>query len=163
MSNLQDGPGQDLYRHEKTHVWQNRAFGPLCTLTYVGWMVVWVIPAVIAGVILKGVSGLGAGPNNWCYFNNPWETWAYAVQGVPRTDIDGVDDDDRKMIWPSKYVIAWSIPYFALATVLAILVVVLVWSAPPPPHKSNQPAHRPHAQLPFDDVSTNVDEDTALG
>ena len=162
MSNLQDGPDQDLYRHEKTHVWQNRAFGPLYTLTYVGWMVVWVIPAVIAGIIIKGVSGLFAGPNNWCYFNNPWETWAYAVQGVPRTDIDGVDDNDRKMIWPAKYVIAWSIPYFALATVLAMLIVVCVWSAPPPPNKSKQPAHRSHAQLSLHGVSTGVDEDMAL-
>jgi len=164
MSNLQDGPGQDLYRHEKTHVWQNRAFGPLYTLTYVGWMVVWVVPAIIAGVIIKGVSGLFAGPNNWCYFNNPWETWAYAVQGVARTNIDGVDDDDRKMIWPAKYVIAWSIPYFALATVLAILIVISVWSgAPPPPNKSHPPARRSQIQPHFDAVSNEVDGQSAVG
>jgi len=164
MSNLQDGPGQDLYRHEKTHVWQNRTFGPLYTLTYVGWMVVWVVPAIIAGVIIKGVSGLFAGPNNWCYFNNPWETWAYAVQGVARTNIDGVDDDDRKMIWPAKYVIAWSIPYFALATVLAILIVISVWSgAPPPPNKSHPPARRSQIQPHFDAVSNEVDGQSAVG
>jgi hypothetical protein len=122
-----------------------------------------VIPAVIAGVIIKGVSGLFAGPNNWCYFNNPRETWAYAVQGTPRTNIDGVDDQDRKMIWPAKYVIAWSIPYFALATVLAVLVVVSVWSAPPPGKKSNQPAHRPHAKLVFDGVSTGLAGSGAVG
>lgn len=164
MSNLQDGPGADLYRHEKTHVWQNRAFGPLYTLTYLGWMVSWVVPAVIAGVIVRGIAGVFAGPNNWCYFNNPWETWAYAVQGAERTNIGGVSDDDRKMIWPAKYVIAWSIPFFAIATVLAVLIVVSVWNGPPPaPHKSNQPAHRSHAQVSFDAVSPDLCEHKALG
>ena len=118
------------------------------TLTYVGWIVVWVIPAVIVGIVTKGISGFFAGPNNWCYFNNPWETWAYAVQGAARTSIDGVDDKDRKMIWPAKYVIAWSIPFFALATLLAILAVISVWNGDEPPqNKTNSSAHRPRAQL----------------
>jgi len=149
MSNLAEAPGGDLYRHEKTHVWQSRAFGPLYTLTYVAWMAVWAIPAVIAGITVKGLAGLFSGPNNWCYFNNPWETWAYAVQGAARTDIDGVDENDRKMIWPAKFVIAWSVPFFVLATVLAVLAVVSIWggSAAPPRNKSNTPARRPHAQL----------------
>ena len=110
-----EGHGGDLYRHERTHVWQNRAFGPFYTLTYVGWILVWVIPAVIAGIITRGISGIVRGPNNWCYFNNPWETWAYAVQKAERTNIQGVDDDDRKMIWPARYVIAWAIPFFLAA------------------------------------------------
>jgi hypothetical protein len=148
MSNLDKGPGDDLYRHEKTHVWQNRAFGPMYTLTYVGWMLVWIIPALIAGVVKKGASGLFAGPNNWCYFNCPWETWAYAVQGVPRTNIEGVDETDKKMIWPAKYVIAWAIPFFAIALFLAILTVASAWggSTPPPSKKTNGPAHGHRAQ-----------------
>jgi hypothetical protein len=163
MSNLEYGPSNDLYRHEKTHVWQNRAFGPLYTLTYLGWIVVWVVPAVIAGIIVEGIAGVAHGPNNWCYFNNPWETWAYAVQGAERTSIDGVSDDDRKMIWPAKYVIAWSIPFFAIASALAVLIVVSAWTAPPPPsHKSKQPAHRPHAQLFFDGVAPGTHEDKAI-
>lgn len=146
MSNLSDGPGKDLFRHERTHVWQNRGFGPFFTLTYVGWMLVWIVPAAVAGVIVKGIGGIVAGPNNWCYFNNPWETWAYAVQGVPRTNIDGVDDGDKKMIWPAKYVIAWSIPYFAIVTALAIFIVFSVWTAEAPaPHKSHHPTR--HSQV----------------
>jgi hypothetical protein len=146
MSNLDRSPGDDLYRHEKTHVWQNRAFGPMYTLTYVGWMLVWVIPALIVGIAKKGVAGLFAGPNNWCYFNCPWETWAYAVQGAPRTNIEGVDDIDRKMIWPAKYVIAWAIPFFALALFLAGLAVASAWSGPSPAKKAGSaPKHRAQA------------------
>jgi hypothetical protein len=148
MSNLTEGPGADLYRHERTHVWQSRAFGPMYTLTYAAWMLVWLIPAIVAGIIVEGAIGLVKGPNNWCYFCNPWETWAYAVQGVARTDIDGVSEDDKKMIWPAKFVIAWSVPFFALATVLAVLAVVSVWGASAPSRsKPNTPGRRPHAQL----------------
>jgi len=140
MSNLSEPPGQDLYRHERTHVWQNRAFGPLYTLTYIGWMILWAIPAMIAGVVVKGISGVFAGPNNWCYFNNPWETWAYAVQGAERTDIDGVDDDDRKMIWPARFVIAWAVPFFVACLAVSAFTVYHVWGAPAPPqHKTNSP------------------------
>jgi hypothetical protein len=138
MSNLDVGPpdeeghGSDLYRHERTHVWQNRAFGPLYTLTYVAWILVWVIPAVIVGIVVRGISGIVKGPNNWCYFNNPWEVWAYAVQGSARTDINGVDDEDRKMIWPAHYVIAWAIPFFMVALGLSLFTVYEVWLTPAP-------------------------------
>jgi len=148
MSNLDEPPGGNLYRHERTHVWQNRAFGPMYTLTYVAWMVIWFVPAVVAGIAVQGAIGLVKGPNNWCYFNNPWETWAYAVQGAQRTGIDGVTADDCKMIWPAKFVIAWSVPFFAVATVLAVLTFITVWGGSAPAQKkSNPPARRPHAHL----------------
>jgi hypothetical protein len=156
MSNLDEAPGPEshLYYHERTHVWQGRAFGPMYTLTYVAWTLVWLIPAVVAGIAVEGVVGLVKGPNNWCYLNNPWEAWAYAVQGAARTSIDGVTDDDRKMIWPAKFVIAWSVPFFALAAFLAALTVVTVWGASAPPQKkAKTPAPRPHAQLAPDNLS----------
>lgn len=128
MSNLNDPRGGDLYRHEKTHVWQNRAFGPLYTLTYLGWFVVWLIPAAIAGLIVQGPRGIWAGPNDWCYFNNPWEAWAYAVQGVPRTSIVGVEALDQKMIWPPKFVVAWAVPFYLVAIALAVLAVGFAWA-----------------------------------
>src|SRR6185369_300540 len=53
MSNLDVAPGKDPYKHEIVHVWQNRLFGPFYTLTYIGWLVVWVIPGAIAGLIAK--------------------------------------------------------------------------------------------------------------
>jgi hypothetical protein len=150
MSDLHYGPTDNLYRHERTHVWQNRAFGPLFTLTYISWMLVWLIPAMIAGVIVKGASGLGKGPERWCYFNNPWETWAYGVQGADRATVGNPDDGDKRLTWPIKYVIAWAIPFFLVATALSIFAVVSVWlqatkPVSPPhtaPHKSVQPT--PH-------------------
>ena len=127
MSNLSEAPGADLYRHERTHVWQNRGFGPMYTLTYLGWMAVWLVPSMIAAWIKAGFLRIFSGPNDWCYFNNPWETWAYAVQNAERTNIIGVDAEDQKLIWPAKWVIAWSIPFFLVATLLAALVVNSVW------------------------------------
>jgi hypothetical protein len=144
MSNLSEPPGKCLFKHERTHVWQNRAFGPLYTLTYIGWAVVWAIPAVIAGVVVKGISGVVAGPNNWCYFNNPWETWAYAVQGAERTGIDGVDDYDRKMIWPARFVIAWAVPFFVVCLALSAFTVYHVWGAPAPTTQHKTTSHPKH-------------------
>jgi hypothetical protein len=142
MSNLADPPGADLYRHERTHVWQNRAFGPLYTLTYVGWMLVWVIPSVIAGIAVLGITGVVKGPNNWCYFNNPWEAWAYAVQGAERTNIDGVSDGDRKMIWPARFVVAWAIPFFVISVALSVFMILRVWGSSP------SSTHDARAQVP---------------
>ncbi len=146
MSNLADPPGADLYRHERTHVWQDRAFGPLYTLTYIAWMLVWLIPSVIAGIGVIGASGIVRGPNNWCYFNNPWEAWAYAVQGAERTNIDGVADDDRKMIWPVRFVVAWAIPFFLICFGLSAFTAYRVWGmSAPAPHGTSmkQPAKSP--------------------
>jgi hypothetical protein len=61
------------------HIWQNRIFGPIFTVTYVVWMVV--------GAIVGGVIGIFVN-QDWtqsiedvAYRDNPWETWAYDVGG----------------------------------------------------------------------------------
>ena len=133
MSNLTDPEGSDLYRHERLHVWQNRAFGPLYTLTYVGWVIVWVIPSLIVGIAKFGLSGIRSGPTDWCYFNNPWEAWAYSVQGADRTNIQGVGEDDRQLIWPGRFVVAWAIPFFLICLGLSTFTAYQVWMAPTPP------------------------------
>ena len=149
MSNLDEAPGGDLFRHERTHVWQGRGFGPIYTLSYLGWIVLWVVPSVVAGVIKMGVSGIVKGPNDWCYFNNPWEAWAYAVQGADRTTIQGVDEDDQKMIWPVRFVVAWAIPFFLVCLGLSSFTAYKVWGEPAPvAHTQTQhvtvPAHPPN-------------------
>lgn len=125
MSNLKRQPGDGLYNHERTHSWQNRIFGPLFVLTYMAWMAVWVIPGMIAGLIV------GAGPfqgaEKWCYFNNPWEAWGYAVQGESRASVGGNSDEERRLIWPAIFVILWAIPFFGLSTVAFVFVVNGVW------------------------------------
>ena len=125
ISNLNDlSHNVDLFRHERTHVWQCRGFGPMYSLTYLGWMGVWLIPAMIAGGIVK--AGVGQGVEKWCYFNNPWEAWAYAVQKEQRRDF-GENDEQKRLIWPPIFVILWAIPFYGLATLLAVYMVAKVW------------------------------------
>jgi hypothetical protein len=85
MSNLKRAPGTPLYRHERTHVLQSRVFGPLYTVSYLGWMAVAVLPAALLSAVLKPRASRVEGV---CYFSNPWEVWAYVVQrkavGEPR-------------------------------------------------------------------------------
>jgi len=142
MSDLTNGPGEDLYRHEMTHVWQDRIFGPMYTLTYLGWMVFWLVPSLIFGVIKVGTSGFASGPKVWCYFNNPWEVWAYKVQGADRKDIGGVTDDDKKLMWPAWLVLLWSILFAVAATILAALTVQSIW-IDQPPHPPTKQTHQP--------------------
>jgi hypothetical protein len=123
-SNLSDGPGTALFSHERTHVWQNRIFGPLFSLSYIGWLVVWLLPGLIAGVVV------GAGPfqgvEKWCYFNNPWEAWGYAVQKQARPAF-GQTPQEQRLIWPNIFVILWSIPFFGVVLFCFWLVVSKAW------------------------------------
>jgi hypothetical protein len=116
MSNLRDAPGVPLYHHERTHVWQNRAFGPLFTLTYLGWMAIWVIPGAIAAMVTKDAEAI----QSWCYYNNPWETWAYLVGAGPRTG-------RHPLIWGDIVILLLSIPFFAGAIAFMVWIVAEVF------------------------------------
>ena len=121
MSNLNTGPGSadpGPYRHERTHVWQNRVFGPLFTLSYLGWMAIWIIPAAIAAIVTRDVSAIEA----WCYFNNPWELWGFKVGHQSRTG-----PDRPKLVWGNLAVLILSILYFAGVVPLMIWIVLQVW------------------------------------
>jgi hypothetical protein len=116
MSNLPDAPGVPLYHHERTHVWQNRAFGPLFSLSYLGWMALWLIPGVIAAIVTKD----GEAIQSWCYYNCPWETWAYLVGAGPRTG-------RHPLIWGDIVILLISIPFFAGAIALMVWIALAVW------------------------------------
>jgi hypothetical protein len=122
MSNLSDGRGTALFRHELTHVWQNRFGGPLYTLSYLAWMVLMFIPGLIAGA---AGPGFGQGIEQWCYFNNPWEAWGYKVQhdhgGGTRTNFG-------TMVWSDALVLGISVPFFLLflGSFVAIVSAVLL-------------------------------------
>lgn len=115
MSNLKDGPGVDLWNHETTHVWQNRIFGPLFTLTYLGWMVLLAVPGAIAGLVTK--VGLVEGIRKWSYYNNFWEWWGYKNGG----------GRSGPLVWSDALVIILSIIYFIIVGILAVMVVLRVW------------------------------------
>lgn len=119
MSNTEvaDVPGSDLFTHERWHVWQNRIFGPFFTLSYVGWMIVWLVPAAVAGL------ATGAGPGKavqaWCYSSNPWEVWAYSSTG---DEYRGTND--KKLLWPPVAVIAAALPVYALFLFVGYVAVM---------------------------------------
>jgi hypothetical protein len=69
-------PSTDLFKHESLHIWQNRILGPLFWFSYVGWMIVSFIPALVAGLI---GSKVGDALTWWTYFDNPWEVMAYGI------------------------------------------------------------------------------------
>lgn len=122
MSNNGHGPGTALYAHEHVHVWQNRAFGPFFTLTYLGWIVLFFIPGLIAG----RATGDGAwkGVEQLCYFNNPWEAWAYRTGyhhgGGARTSWG-------RLVWNDGIVLVFSLIYFGGVIGLSGLIVSAVW------------------------------------
>jgi hypothetical protein len=113
MSNLRAGAG-DLVDHEFLHVIQNRFFGPLFTLTYVGWMAVMLLPALVVG-LFKGSPGQTV--EGWCYANNPWEAWAYAVGG----------GRDPKQVWGAAVMAVVTVIFFLGAVAAAVWVVKQVW------------------------------------
>lgn len=123
MSNLSDAPGTDLFSHEMLHVWQNRAFGPFFTLNYIGWMLFWLIPGLIAGLVRKKPNGervgAGSGIERWSYYNCPWEVWAYAVQEVDRNDFG------PELIWSAVPVIIAAILIFGGLTAMMIVFYVM--------------------------------------
>lgn len=85
FSNLGVGPGTGLYRHEMTHVWQNRIFGPFFWITYFGWIILLGAIALIALAFTFRRQNAAAVMMWWPYFNNPWELWAYTHNPTGRT------------------------------------------------------------------------------
>jgi len=123
--------------HEIVHVWQDRSFGPLYTLTYVAWLLIWLIPGIIAGLIVTGeAAGMGTGVMRWCYFNNPWEAWAYGVEGGTNARNSPPPGTDKyRLTWPPLFVILWAIPFFLASTALAVFIFYSSWLNPQPSAK----------------------------
>jgi hypothetical protein len=113
--------GSGLFAHENTHVWQNRVFGPFFTLSYLAWLILFLVPGLIYGLVSG--AGAGAGITSYSYFSNPWEAWAYSVQGLNRSTLARGTG-----IWPDLAVIIVSIPFFALFLAAAVWIVYRVWS-----------------------------------
>jgi hypothetical protein len=112
--------GIALFAHESTHNWQNRIFGPVYLWSYVVWMILLLIPGLIFGAV---VGDVGGGITSFSYFNNPWETWGYAVQGA------GIRQTFASPgIWSDLAVGIISIPFFLLFLAGAIWLVYRTWS-----------------------------------
>lgn len=126
MSSLDDDKDQPLYAHENTHVWQNRLVGPLYVLSYIGWMLIFLIPGLFAGLITR--QGAGNGITAYSYFNNPWEAMGYDVQdskgGGSRASVSGLD---TSIIWSDTAVYIIGAIYFAAFLAFAVYVVYRTW------------------------------------
>jgi hypothetical protein len=115
MSNLKRDSSDNLWHHENTHVWQNRGFGPLFTLTYVGWMVIFFVPSFIVAGISR--SNVGDTIMALCYYNNPWEVWAYKVGGWR----------NPFMAWGDVAVIIASVIFYGVVLVLIGAVLASIY------------------------------------
>jgi hypothetical protein len=87
-------PTSDLFKHETIHIWQNRVLGPFFWFSYVGWMVLTIIPALIAGLIDSG-RRIGDAVTWWTYFDNPWEVMAYGIANPVGSHGPGVHERRR--------------------------------------------------------------------
>jgi RHS repeat-associated protein len=91
ISNMSQGqpqggnPGR-LLHHESLHIFQNRAFGPLFQITYVGWLVVGGLVGGSIAALVYTAQGekydLGDAIRDVGYTDNPWEYWAYQHGGT---------------------------------------------------------------------------------
>jgi hypothetical protein len=120
MSNCIKGKSVSrFWVHENTDVWQNRAFGPLFTLSYLAWLIIaTVFYGALAGLVAYGgsrrrrdwqpyniIERVVKGATDVGYLSNPWEAWAYKVGGgyrePPRASFGGplVSSDDVVIIF----------------------------------------------------------------
>jgi len=115
MSNLHLGPGTDLWGHENTHVWQNRLFGPLFTLGYLAWAILLFLPSLFVAATTR--SNLGDTIMALCYYNLPWEVWAYKVGGWR----------NPFMAWGDAVVLLASVLFFGAFVGLSLPLLVSAW------------------------------------
>jgi hypothetical protein len=103
-------------KHESHHVLQHFIFGPVFTVSYMLWMV----PAAIVGLVWGLIKGKGInGVEAWAYYNNPWEIWAYAVEGWRG------QDNDTSLIWGP--VASWIVAITFFVVVVGVFVTLLVF------------------------------------
>ncbi len=108
--------GDPVETHESHHVLQHFIFGPIFTVSYM----LWFIPAAVIGLIVGLIAGKGiAGVEAWAYYNNPWEIWAYQIEGGRS------QNGDTSLIWGP--VTSWivSISYYLIAVVVFIILMVI--------------------------------------
>lgn len=84
ISNLQGGGGASILRHESTHILQNRLLGPVYTYGYTLWIAHTYYFAFWVGLVLWPFTGQDPikSVRNVSYDDNPFELWAYSVQGA---------------------------------------------------------------------------------
>jgi hypothetical protein len=74
-----------LNDHEALHTFQSRLFGPIFQITYVAWLVVGGLLAIIIIGPIAAAAGEDYGETimDVAYRDIPWETWAYSLNPNP--------------------------------------------------------------------------------
>ena len=126
MSNMgTDGTSSKLFKHESIHIWQNRILGPFFWFSYVGWMGLTLIPALIAGLIDSG-RRVGDAIMWWTYFDNPWEVMAYGIANpTGRTNqsfMSGGGQVTGWVCWPMPVAIILAVPGLLVLGTLFVLI-----------------------------------------
>ncbi len=102
--------------HEMLHTYQNRVLGPMYTISYLLWMAMAFLPAVVAGLMSgNGFNAIYA----WCYVDNPFEAMAYAIGGGP-----GVVFPLR---WDAAMWIIVSVPFYLHVVRFLIKAAARLW------------------------------------
>ena len=115
------GPGTPLFLHESIHVFQNRIFGPFFILSYLGWMAIWLVPAVAVACVSRRF-GVSDAVMYWCYYNNPWEVWAYSsANPTARAHPNSL------LCWSRPVAIAAAIAFFLLFAWVALAIIKQAW------------------------------------
>ncbi|MBO9560188.1 MAG: hypothetical protein J7515_16590 [Caulobacter sp.] len=109
-------PTTDLFKHETIHIWQNRLLGPFFWFSYAGWMLVTLIPALIAGLI-DSSRRIGDAITWWTYFDNPWEVMAYGIANpTDRTGQQFMDGSGTVTGW-----VCWPWPLAIVTSVIGVV------------------------------------------
>lgn len=138
---LDSGPpiARGIEEHERTHVLQNRVFGPLFWVGYVAWLILFgaagLIWGALAGNNRKHANGAVLEPGSrapfwWGYLDNPWEVWAYKHNPLSRmTDNPSAPTgyNDTMLSWPVAVVVALMLVLFIPLLGLLLLGVRAIW------------------------------------
>ncbi|MPZ68922.1 MAG: hypothetical protein GEU71_05275 [Actinobacteria bacterium] len=127
MSSLTDDETQPLYKHERLHVFQNRAFGPGFILSYLGWMALWIIPSLATSLARRDPRFI----EGWCYRSNPWEVWAYFIQRRAAEQAEGRDfrsgGEWGPFVLREASAVIYAVPFFLLFVLLFLVAGVTLW------------------------------------
>ncbi len=108
--------GPPVEKHESHHVLQHFIFGPIFTVSYLLWFIPGALLGLVVGLIKdKGINGVEA----WAYYNNPWEIWAYAVDGHRGQSAP----TGTSLIWGT--VASWIISVLYFLTVTGVFILLL--------------------------------------
>ncbi|TEX46739.1 MAG: hypothetical protein B7C54_05980 [Acidimicrobiales bacterium mtb01] len=91
--------------HEDVHVWQQRVFGPLYPIAYVGWFVGGVLVSVVRRALSRNDAELSTEIDRFAYYRNPFEWHAYTCDA--NWPPHGVDPQS---VWAERFPISEWVP-----------------------------------------------------